>query len=327
MGSNETPNVLLFGAGSVGAVYLYLLSKVASVTAVCRSNYEVVKENGFVVNSSIFGQNLHFTPKVVQTCTEAALSTNGRPFDYILVCSKAMPGTIPELIKPAVTPGHTAIVLIQNGIAIEEEYGQAFPNNTIVSCVVYMPATQRPAGVITHGEIELLELGTYPASRQSEHAANLAALLKSAGATVKLYEDIQKQRWLKLIINAPWNPLCAITMCTDVELMRSSPHATALVRDIMLEVAGIAAAHGHPISYELVDFQLGRAQARIPTNTGVEPSMLQDAKDGRRMEVEAIVGNTVRMGKEREVPCPKLEMLYVLATALDSHIKRRRDLY
>lgn len=325
MGSKETPNVLLFGAGSVGAVYLYLLSKVASVTAVCRSNYDVVKEKGFTVNSSIFGQNLHFIPKVVKSCDEAALSAEGRLFDYILVCSKVVPGTLPDLIRPAVTPGRTAIVLIQNGIAIEEEYAQAFPDNPIISCVVYMPATQRPAGIITHGEIELLELGNYPASKQSEHAANLTSLLKSAGATVKLYDDVQQKRWLKLIINASWNPLCAITMCTDVELMLSSPPATDLVRDIMLEIADIAAACGHPISHELVDWQLGRATARIPINKGVEPSMLQDAKDGRRMEVEAIVGNTIRLAKEKAVPCPKLEMLYILATALDSHIKRKRE--
>jgi 2-dehydropantoate 2-reductase len=321
MGSNQTPYILLFGAGSIGAVYLYLLSKVASVTAVCRSNYQIVKEKGFTINSSIFGQNLQFTPNVVRSCAEAA---NGRPFDYIIVCSKAMPGTIPELIRPVVTPGHTAIVLIQNGIGIEEEYAEVFPENPIISCVVYMPATQRPAGVITHGEIELLEIGNYPASKQSEHPTNLAGLLQSAGATVKVYDDVQDKRWLKLLLNASWNPICALTMCTDVEFMLSSSMATEMVRGIMLEVADIATACGHPLSPELVDYQLGRATARIATNTGVEPSMLQDVKDGRRMEVEAIVGNTVRMANEKSVPCPKLEMLYVLAKALDSHIERKR---
>lgn len=52
------PKVLLFGAGSVGTVYLYLLDRVASTTAVCRSNYDVVKKDGFIIHSSIFGQEL-----------------------------------------------------------------------------------------------------------------------------------------------------------------------------------------------------------------------------------------------------------------------------
>jgi 2-dehydropantoate 2-reductase len=321
MDTSHRPNVLLFGAGSVGAVYLYLLSKVASVTAVCRSNYEVVKNDGFTINSSIFGQNLHVKPRVVRTCAEAASS---EPFDYIVVCSKALPGTIPELIKPAVTPGYTVIVLIQNGVGIEEEYVQAFPDNAIVSCVVYMPATQRPAGIITHGEIERLEIGNYPASKDSDGSQRFAQLLRSAGGTVELYDDVQMKRWYKLIVNASWNPICALTLCTDVEVMESSAQATGLVHAIMLEVCDIAAAYGHAISQDSVDYQLGRAKARIASNTGVEPSMLQDVKEGRRMEVDAIIGNAVRMGKAKGVKCEKLELLYVLATVLDSHISRKR---
>lgn len=321
MASDSRPNVLLFGAGSVGAVYLYLLSKVASATAVCRSNYEAVKKNGFVINSSHFGQNIHFMPRVVRNCTEAA-DVDGAPYDYIVVCSKAIPGKTPGVIKPAVTPGRTVIVLIQNGIGTEDEYVQAFPTNPIVSCVVYLPATQRPAGVIKHGEVERLEIGNYPSSTGSEHAGKFASLIQSAGATADLYEDVQLKRWYKLIVNASWNPICALTLSTDVDFMQSSSSATELVHSLMLEVRDIAETYGHVISQEEVDYQLGRAKARIANNTGVEPSMLQDAKEGRRMEVEAIIGNAVRMGKAKGISCSKLEMLYILAAALDSQIGR-----
>ena len=85
----------------------------------------------------------------------------------------------------------------------------------------------------------------------------------------------------------------------------------------MMEVRDIAKAYGHDITKEQVDFQLGRAEARIPINNAVEPSMLQDVKEGRRMEVEAIVGNTLKLAKDKEVECPRIEMLYVLTKALD----------
>jgi 2-dehydropantoate 2-reductase len=335
--ADRKPKILLFGAGSVGTVsdlvtsmlrcletalipsqvYLYLLSKVASVTAVCRSNYDVVKQEGFRINSSLFGDNLHFRPHVVRDCAKAAIADD-QPFDYILVCSKAIPGAIPKLIEPAVTPGHTVVVLIQNGIGIEEEYAAAFPDNPIVSCVVYLPATQRPAGFIKHGEVERLEIGSFPSSAVSEHAEAFAKLVKVAGATAEVYEDVQLKRWFKLVVNASWNPLCALTLCTDVEFMESSEPATSLAFNIMLEVCNIAKAYGYVISREEAEYQLGRAKARIATKKGVEPSMLQDVKEGRRMEVEAILGNTVKMGKDKGVTCEKLEMLYVLATALDS---------
>ncbi|PSN67580.1 2-dehydropantoate 2-reductase [Corynespora cassiicola Philippines] len=316
MGCENKPRILIFGTGSVGAIYAYVLLKVASVTAVCRSNYDVVKEKGFVLNSTLFGQNINFKPNVVRSCAEAAADDN--PFDYILVCSKSFPGgTIPQIIAPAVTPGKTAIVLVQNGIGIEEEYRKAFPQNPIVSGVVYLPTAQRPAGVITHGEIAKLQLGSYPSSSSPEHAQALVNLLQAGETTAEFCEDVQYQRWFKLIVNVSWNPLCALARSTDVQLMVSSPTATDLVRAIMMEVRDIAKAYGHDITKEQVDFQLGRAEARIPTNNAVEPSMLQDVKEGRRMEVEAILGNTLKLAKEKEVECPRIEMLYVLTKALD----------
>ncbi|KAG9186203.1 2-dehydropantoate 2-reductase [Alternaria panax] len=316
------PRILLFGAGSVGTVYLYLLSKVASTTAVCRSNYDVVKKDGFIINSSIFGQNLHFKPKVVQDCREAASQSSG-PFDYIIVCTKAIPDTVPKLIAPAVTPGHTAIVLIQNGIGIEEEYSRAYPNNPIISAVVYMPATQRPAGVVKHGEVEQLQVGAYPSSADGTHAKAFTELVTAAGATAEFHNDVQHKRWFKLLINASWNPICALALSKDTDVLTASKEAGDVVLAVMLEIRDIAAAHGYNISLEEVNIQLGRAQARIPKNAGIEPSMLQDVQSSRRIEVEAIVGNPVRMGKEKSVACVRLEMLYILAKALDLQVGRR----
>ncbi|KAI4945078.1 hypothetical protein J4E91_008055 [Alternaria rosae] len=322
MASEKQPRILLFGAGSVGTVYLYLLSKVAATTAVCRSNYEVVKKNGFTINSSIFGENLHFRPNVVRDCGEAA-SQSPDPFEYIIVCSKAIPDTVPKLIAPVVTPGHTAIVLIQNGVGIEEEYLKAYPNNPIISAVVYMPATQRPAGVIKHGEVEKLQVGAYPSSATPDYAKAFTEFVTAAGATAEFYEDVQHKRWMKLLVNASWNPMCALALSKDTDILTASEEANGVVLAVMLEIRDIAAAHGYDITREQVDNQLSRAQARIPTNAGIEPSMLQDVQSDRRIEVEAIVGNPVRMGKEKGVACVRLEMLYILAKALDLQIGRR----
>jgi 2-dehydropantoate 2-reductase len=315
MSTESQPRVLLFGAGGVGTIYLWLLSKVASPTAVCRSNYSVAKNDGFIINSSIFGQNINFKPHVFRNCEEAAAS-DAKPFDYIVVSSKAIPGTVPKLIAPAVTPGHTAIVLLQNGISIEDEYAQAFPGNPIISTVIYFPATQRPAGTIAHGEVEKLEVGSYPASASHQHAKAFA------GATAEFYEDIQQKRWFKLLINAPWNPICALTLSKDTQVLASTNEAADVILAVMLEVCDIAAAYGYTFTREEVDRQLGKAKARVPLDAGIEPSMLQDVQTGRRTEVEAIVGNLVRLGKEKGIKCVRLEIIYVLAKALDLHMGR-----
>lgn len=323
MASDVRPKVLVFGAGGIGTVYLWLLSKVAHTTAVCRSNYDVVKRNGFIINSSIFGQDLRLQPDVVRDCQEAASEGAGEPFDYIVVCSKAIPGVCPELIVPAVTHGRTAIVLIQNGIGIEEEYRAVFPRNPIISTVVYMPATQRPVGVVTHGEIERLEVGSYPSNAPNDSAEAFTKLIQAAGGTAVFWDDIQPKRWFKLLINASWNPICALTLSKDIAVLGSSTEAYGVLLAVMLEIRDIAEACGYIFTREEVEYQLGRAQARVPLNAGIEPSMLQDVKAGRRIEVEAIVGNAVRMGKEMGVRCERLEMIYMLAKALDLHLGGR----
>lgn len=131
--------VLIFGAGGVGCIYGYILDRGgAKVTAVCRTNYEAAKADGIWIRSKLWG-NVHYRPAVVLAVTEAK-----GPFDFVLVCSKAFPGTS-KMIEAAVSE-RTTIVLAQNGIGIEEEYAELYPNNTIISGVVWLPTTQVEPG-------------------------------------------------------------------------------------------------------------------------------------------------------------------------------------
>lgn len=322
------PKVLLHGAGAVGTIYVYqLITAGCDVTAVCRSNYEAAKADGFHLDSQLYGRGIHIRPHIVKTPAEAAASG---PYDYVLVTAKALPeAKISETIAPAVTPGHTTIVLIQNGISIEEEYATRFPTNPILSCVVYLPATQIKPGHIEMGDIEWLEVGPFPAA-QSTHAAcqtageTLIEFLKAGGGNPRWHDDIQEKRWYKLLLNASWNPICALTVCRDVAFLDSSEVSKELVRDVMNEVRSIAKALGyHSITDEMVTAQLTRAVDRGGTK-GIEPSMLVDVLWSRRMEVEVILGNPVRVAKMIGVSVPRLELLYGLMKALDRSVAHRK---
>jgi 2-dehydropantoate 2-reductase len=45
--------------------------------------------------------------------------------------------------------------------------------------------------------------------------------------------------------------------------------------------------------------------------------MLQDVEAGRPLEVEALVGSVIEMGRRRDVPTPGLEVVYQLTRQLD----------
>jgi len=308
--------VLVFGTGGVGGIYSYILENGgAEVTAVCRSNYEAVVANGIAIDSDIFGA-VHARPTAVRSVAD----TQG-PFDYILVTAKAFPGTS-KLIEAAVSPS-TAIVLAQNGIDIEEEYAAAYPNNIIISGVVYLPTTQVSPGKIRMGNLQLLHVGTYPANASPEAkkaVQDFYVTFLNGGGAMATHDDVQQQRWIKLSVNVAWNPMCALSRCDDANFLRSSPEAERAARDLMAEVASIAAAAGYPISQDAIDKQLERPKARLDRG-GKEPSMLTDVRENRPLEVDAIVGNAVRAAKRLGVETPRLDLLYALAKGLDYSIK------
>ena len=311
-------------------MYAYILAQAveaSNVVAVCRSNYDVASRDGFTINSSIFGSNLTVRPHVVRTVGEAVVNDR-RPFDYVVICAKSIPSqpSLPEQIAPAVGPS-TTIVLIQNGIGIEQIYRDAFPTNPILSCVVYLPATQTQPAVVSHREVELLHIGTYPSDAPSSHqtsADHFASLIRHGGATARVHDDVQQERWRKLLVNATWNPICALSRSRDAQFLASSSIALSYVQNVMLEITSIAQACGYQsISSSVVDHQIGRAKARsLP---GIEPSMLADALAGRNMEVDAIVGNAVRIAEDKGVHTPLLRSIYALLKALDAHFTMGRE--
>lgn len=349
------PRILLHGTGAIGTIYAYQLMQAGcDVTVTCRSNYEaVIKQNGFHLDSVIYGKGLHIQPKVVRSPLEAVESSRNSSdegegkgvYDYLLVACKAIPeAQISETIAPAVTRGRTTIVLLQNGIGIEEEYSKKFPENLLLSGVVYCPVTQTSPGYITMGDVERLEIGEFesssPSSSSVENSKNsttteihpstskFLALLKSGGGNPIHYHpstSMQERRWFKLLLNAPWNPICALTLSRDLAFLAASPSTSlAVIRGVLDEVIAISRALGyHSVTAEAAEQGLTTIMSREGI-AGIEPSMLVDVLWTRRMEHEVILGNPVRVARKLGVEVPRMEMLYALVKALDlSHQKRK----
>lgn len=320
------PRILIFGTGSVGATYGYVLSQAVSpsnIVTICRSNYDAAFANGFTINSTIWGRSLNYRPHVVRSPSEAAPLG---PFSHIIIASKILPNTpsIPSLLQPIISPT-TTLVLIQNGIQIEEPYSTAFSHNPILSCTTYLPVTQTYPATVEHTVVEHLHVGTYPATNVSashkEAAKSFAALIRWGGATCTLHDDIQGERWNKLLINT-WNHICALSRSRDAQFLLASPYALDYVADVMREVTYVAKSEGYPIEEDFIQLTLrGSKNRKLP---GVEPSMLADVLAGKSMEVDALLGNVVRIAEENGVDVPLLRGNYALLKALDESLKRER---
>lgn len=135
---------------------------------------------------------------VARTVSECATS---KPFDYILVTLKALPEcyNVADIIAPAVNKD-TTIVLIQNGLGVEDPIIERFPDNPIISIVAYIGTSQTEPGKIKMVGKEALVVGKYlGAKRDSEkQRAEFIELLKKGDVEVQIVEDVEKVRWQKL---------------------------------------------------------------------------------------------------------------------------------
>lgn len=317
-----SPTILIYGGGSIGAACAYLLSKSVSekhIYAVCRSNYEVARQNGFIINSEIWGFGHTVRPNIVRSVQEA-VKQNGSAFDYVLVTTKAtcMKTATEHPIQPALGAGST-IVVVQNGIRVEDPFRRLFPENAIVSVVMYLPLTQTEPGVVYHHLLENIHLGTFPSRAPPQHklaAERLCQMLSAGGAKATHDEDIQTERWKKLLINTSMNPICALSNLTDAKFLQTSEGTTKFVRNVIVEVAKTARAAG----YDAITDDVVESRLRVVTSRklpGIEPSMMADAIAGRQMEADALLGNVMDIARENGVEVPIVSTLYYLINGLN----------
>jgi len=295
--------ILIIGAGAIGSFYAAILSKAgADVSVVCRSDYQTVKQNGFTINSNDLG-NWRFNPSQVIT---SAAEYIGQA-DYIILCTKVIPAiNRVELLQSAVNP-RTCIVFIQNGVDIEQELLDAFPNNEIISGLAFICCTRIAPGITHHlayGKLSLGSLNKTPAT--SNRTQHLAGLLNQAGVESVVTDKIISNRWLKCLWNASFNPLSVLSggLSTKEILSTQEP----LIRTIMQEVMQIAEACGHPLEKDSIDINIENTYAMPPYKT----SMLLDYENHQTMEIEAILGNTLSAAKRQQIDSPVLDTLYAL---------------
>ncbi|KAK6337770.1 hypothetical protein TWF696_001250 [Orbilia brochopaga] len=322
-----TPEVLIFGAGAVGAFYGSRLAVAgAPVSAVCRSNYAAVKESGFSITSPQFGSYDWRPTRVFSSAADAVAA--GVHWSFIVVTTKALPDVSDDsaLLEGLVGPG-TAIVLVQNGLGVEEPYRQRFPHAAILSAVTVISAAQPSPGHIAHNRWTRINIGPFLPDLESaddkeeeSHAATsqareFAQLLVSGGVTdasAYSHRKLQQVRWHKIAINASFNPSSVLSNGTSNRAMAEDAEMSEHVRGVMEEVLTTAPkVLGAPFPAEFASAETILNSTRKNVS-GSRPSMWADWEAGRPMEVEAILGNPIRLARAKGLEMPRMQTLYAL---------------
>jgi len=323
-----TVNILIVGAGAVGAFYasrLALLSE-TQVSVVCRSNYKAVKANGFSVTSPKYG-SYTFTPHQTFANPREAVESKVA-WDYIVVSTKALPDVSDDSeILEGLVGKRTAIVLVQNGLGVEDPYLKRFPSAIILSAVTIVSAAQTSPGVIKHNRWTRISIGPYiPGSTSSTGSTEreMAAIesnrrfvrLMQAGeikdAEEYSHSKLQMVRWHKIAINASMNPSAVFSNGTTNNAMAMDPELYIHLKGVMDEVLSTAPkVLGTPLPKEFATSEAILKSTQKNTS-GSKPSMLLDWEQGKPMELEVILGNPIRIAREKGLEMPRLQTLYAL---------------
>ncbi|KAJ1323979.1 2-dehydropantoate 2-reductase [Microdochium nivale] len=356
--SDLVARVIIVGGGGVGTLAAYNLDVggLADTTMVLRSNYTTVSDHGFTINSCQHGQIQAWKPRggLISASAASESAATGTKFDYVVCCTKNIPDvagpSVADLLSPYITPAHTAIVLIQNGINIEKPLVAAFPNNVVLSGVSLIGAMEESPGHILHNDPDKLMVGHFhnpflPQYVQEKAAKHFVELYAASAKVSATYDaDVRWTRWRKLLYNAVYNPIAALTdsdtsrlrLCAREDkadsraqnagaAARTKSHNVLedLILPAMREVQAAAlAAHGVVLPDEL----LVQVVETEPITEHVLPSMQQDLRKGRHIECEVILGETLRLGEGAGVQMPVLRTLYCLCRAVQFRARERAGL-
>lgn len=319
--------ILIVGAGAVGAFYASRLALApdACVSVICRSNYAAVRAAGFKIHSPQYG-SYAFVPAAVFPNPEAA---RGRRWDYVVVSTKALPDVGDDeagVLEGLVGKG-TAVVLVQNGVGVEGPYAKRFPWATVLSAVTVVSAAQPEHGVIQHNRWTRISVGPYlphtePGGKRRagdreavEANERFVGLLKAGGvkdAEAYDHAKLQLVRWHKIAINASMNPSAVLSAGTPNGAMALDPELYIHLKGVMDEVLTTAPKIlGKPFPKEFATAEAILRSTRKNTS-GSKPSMLLDWEQGKRMELEVILGNPIRIARERGLEMPRFQTLYAL---------------
>jgi 2-dehydropantoate 2-reductase len=323
---------VVLGAGAIGAfVGASLCRNGTDVTLVARGEHlDAMRQHGVRVCSD--RGDFEARPPVTDDwgIVESA--------DVVFVGLKAY--TLPEVaprLGELLRPG-TAVIAAQNGIPwwYFQKHGgpldglilesvdpggvitRSLPPDAAIGCVVYCSASIIEPGVIQHHEGTRFSLGE-PDRTESERSRLISASFRGAGLKAPVERDLRNEIWLKLLGNATFNPLSAITGATLRQLgstieMRQTLHTAFIEITTLAERIGVRL----PISPE----------RRLEAGLGVgdhKTSMLQDLENGKPLEYQCMTGAVLELAQHLGVPMPCLTTIHACVRSIDELRSQHRQ--
>ncbi|MEP6917758.1 MAG: 2-dehydropantoate 2-reductase [Acidobacteriota bacterium] len=296
----------ILGAGAVGGYYGARLARAGhDVTFIARGEHlSAMRTRGLEIRSPALGD---FT---VHARVEEDSSAVG-PVDVVIVAVKAYDNrTALPLVSPMLGP-ESSVLTLQNGVDSVDELAAVVGQPAVIGGTTYIAASLTAPGVIeqtgTHRRIVFGEVFA-PLPRLTARVRAIHQALASADIQSEAVDDGRVAIWEKFVFLVA---LAGFTGASRLPIGRlwADPEVRAQLLEGCREIERVGRAEGVPIAADII----ARISGYVATIPGsMRSSLLIDLSQGKRIEVEALLGSVVRRAARVGVPAPIISTLYAV---------------
>ena len=287
----------VIGTGAIGGFYGGRLMRAGNeVNFLLHTDYEYVRENGLQIDSCDGSFHLDHVKAFRKTADMPEV-------DVILVCLKSTREHLLKEMLPPIIKSNPLVVLIQNGIGLEDDLHAIFPELQIAAGLAFICSGKVGPGHIDHQCYGSINIGNY--SCHDDALMNqFISDLKAAEIEVNTVEYLEA-RWKKAVWNMPFNGM-TVALDTMTNKLLENPSTRQLIRDQMMEVVGAAKALGvNGVDETFVEKMIQMTDAMTP----YKPSMKLDFDNHRPMEIDYLYSKGIQQAANAGYRMHKLEML------------------
>ena len=260
------------------------------------SDYQFVKDCGIQVDSC--DGSFHLDDVNVYQ-----YSADMPKCDVVIVGLKTTNNHLLRELLPPLLHKETVVVLIQNGIGVEADVQQMFPDVQLVAGLAFICSAKTEPGRVNHQCYGSINLANYSCKDESLFTAILNDFVNAGIQAGSVPYD--EARWKKAVWNMPFNGM-TVALNTQTDLLLKNPATRQLIRDLMGEVVGAARHQGITgLDEAFIDKMIDMTDHMTPYS----PSMKLDFDFHREMEIYYIYSRPIQIAREAGYPMPKLEML------------------
>ncbi|KAJ6444118.1 2-dehydropantoate 2-reductase [Purpureocillium lavendulum] len=307
MSDSQLMNVCSVGGNPVSAFLSWRLqaTNACDVTLVWKSGFEHVAQYGISFKSPIFG-NERFKPRHVVRNPEDASTNRDGPFDYVVLCVKALPDVydLAAVIDAVVTPQHTCILInTTHTLGVEAAIEERFPTNVVLSLVSGAELTQLGQSEFEHrGSTEIWvgpanKNSNIPQSIQEDMAQALAMTLSTGQVDCKVSPNIRQQQYERVIGPIAFHPISVLFETSNHAALVEKVGVRDMVAEVIDELLRLAEANGCKFPF---DFKQRTMDEMTKPNLP-ESIMWQDYVARRPMEIETYLGSPIKLARDSKV--------------------------